>query len=177
MKKTVRKKNNNESELWFNWLTRQLNSYEAFKDFDSGQNPEDVAENFIKVNSLAIADIFNKFDDEDKDTERYRKKTNNDDRGSNDTFGFQIRACVEVGRETDGSPMYYDGPILIEEMKQKAIAKDIHLVDYTKKYKHDTHPLSKQSMERGQYHPVIAKDDSSPLHYFEHLESKKPLEL
>ena len=68
MKKTVKKKNNNESELWFNWLTRKLNSYEAFKDFASGKNPEDVAENFIEVNSLAIADIFNKFDEGDKDT-------------------------------------------------------------------------------------------------------------
>ena len=32
MEKTVRG-DNNESELWFNWLTRKLNSYEAFKDF------------------------------------------------------------------------------------------------------------------------------------------------
>ena len=76
MKKTVKKKNNNESELWFNWLTRKLNSYEAFKDFASGKNPEDVAENFIEVNSLAIADIFNKFDEEDKDTlDQFQKLT------------------------------------------------------------------------------------------------------
>ena len=76
MKKIVRKENNNESELWFNWLTRKLNSYEAFKDFASGQNPEDVAESFIKVNSLAISDIFNKFDDEDKDTlDQFQKLT------------------------------------------------------------------------------------------------------
>ena len=68
MKKIVRKGNNNESELWFDWLTRKLNSYEAFKDFASGQKPEDVAENFIKINSLGISDIFDKFDDEDKDT-------------------------------------------------------------------------------------------------------------
>ena len=68
MKKIVREENNNESELWFNWLTRKLNSYEAFKDFASGQNPEDVAKNFIKVNSLGISDIFDKFDEEDKET-------------------------------------------------------------------------------------------------------------
>ena len=68
MKKIVREENNNESELWFDWLTRKLNSYEAFKDFASGQNPEDVAENFIAVNSFGISDIFEKFDEEDKDT-------------------------------------------------------------------------------------------------------------
>ena len=68
MKKIVREKNNNDSELWFNWLTRKLNSYEAFKDFALGQNPEGVAKRFIEINSLAISDIFNKFDEEDKDT-------------------------------------------------------------------------------------------------------------
>ena len=68
MKKIVREENNNDSELWFNWLNRKLNSFEAFIDFDSGHNPEDVAEKFIEVNSLAISDIFDKFDEEDKDT-------------------------------------------------------------------------------------------------------------
>ena len=67
MKKILREKNNNETELWFNWLTRKLNSYEAFKDFASGQNPEKVAESFIDVNSLGISQIFDKFDEEDKD--------------------------------------------------------------------------------------------------------------
>ena len=67
MKKIVKGQNNNENELWFNWLTRKLNSYEAFKDFASGQNPEDVAENFIAHNSLGISEIFDKFDKEDKD--------------------------------------------------------------------------------------------------------------
>ena len=76
MKKIVREENNNESELWFNWLTRKLNSYEAFKDFDSGQNPEDVAENFVAINSLGISDIFDKFDEEDKDTlDQFQKLT------------------------------------------------------------------------------------------------------
>ena len=68
MKKIVRDETKNESELWFTWLTRKLNSYEAFKDFASGQNPEDVAENFVSLNSLGISDIFDKFDEEDKDT-------------------------------------------------------------------------------------------------------------
>ena len=49
MKKIVKEENKNTSELWFNWLTRKLNSYEAFKDFASGQNPEDVAENFVAI--------------------------------------------------------------------------------------------------------------------------------
>ncbi len=76
MKKLVRKEKDIESELWFNWLTRKLNSYEAFKDFASGQNPEEVAENFIEMNSLAISDIFDKFDEEDKDTfDQFQKLT------------------------------------------------------------------------------------------------------
>ena len=75
MKKIVRKEKNN-SELWFNWLTRKLNSYEAFKDFALGQDPEDVAEKFIEVNSLGISDIFDKFDEEDKDTlDQFQKLT------------------------------------------------------------------------------------------------------
>ena len=76
MKKIVREENNTESELWFNWLTRKLNSFEAFKEFASGQNPEDVAENFIAANSLGISDIFDKFDEEDKDTfDQFQKLT------------------------------------------------------------------------------------------------------
>ena len=76
MKKKVRQENNNDSELWFNWLTRKLNSFEAFIDFTSGQNPEDVAEKFIEVNSLGISDIFDKFDEEDKDTlDQFQKLT------------------------------------------------------------------------------------------------------
>ena len=76
MKKLVTEENNNESELWFNWLTRKLNSYEAFKEFASGHDPEDVAEKFIEVNSLGISDIFDKFDEEDKDTlDQFQKLT------------------------------------------------------------------------------------------------------
>ena len=76
MKKLVTEENNNESELWFNWLTRKLNSYEAFKEFASGHDPEDVAEKFIEVNSLGISDIFDRFDEEDKDTlDQFQKLT------------------------------------------------------------------------------------------------------
>tara|TARA_B100000945_G_scaffold160558_1_gene128937 strand:- start:372 stop:701 length:330 start_codon:yes stop_codon:yes gene_type:complete len=67
---------NNTNELWFSWLTRKLNSHEAFKEFASGKNPEDVAEDFISVNSNAISKFFNKFDEEDKDTlEQFQKLT------------------------------------------------------------------------------------------------------
>ena len=67
MKKTINKKQN-KSEPWFKWLTRELNSYEAFQDFDLGKNPRDVAEDFISINSRAISEVFENFDEEDKDT-------------------------------------------------------------------------------------------------------------
>ena len=67
MKKTINKKYN-KYEPWFKWLTRELNSYDAFQDFDSGKNPEDVAEDFISNNSISISKIFEDFDEEDKDT-------------------------------------------------------------------------------------------------------------
>ena len=76
MKKIGKRENNNDSELWFNWLNRKLNSFEAFIDFASGQNPEDVAEKFIEVNSLGISEIFDKFDEEDKETlDQFQKLT------------------------------------------------------------------------------------------------------
>lgn len=76
MKKIVREENNSESELWFSWLTRKLNSYEAFDEFASGQKPEEVAEKFIALNSLGISDIFDKFDEEDKETlDQFQKLT------------------------------------------------------------------------------------------------------
>ena len=67
MKKIINKKNN-KNEPWFKWLTRELNSYEAFQDFESGKNPRDVAEDFISRNSTAISEVFENFDEEDKDT-------------------------------------------------------------------------------------------------------------
>ena len=67
MKKIINKKHN-KNEPWFKWLTRELNSYESFQDFDSGKNPEDVAEDFISNNSIAISEVFEDFDEEDKDT-------------------------------------------------------------------------------------------------------------
>ena len=67
MKKSIDKKFN-KNEPWFKWLTRELNSYEAFEDFESGKNPRDVAEDFISRNRIAISNVFEDFDEEDKDT-------------------------------------------------------------------------------------------------------------
>ena len=67
MKKIINKKHH-KNEPWFKWLTRELNSYEIFQDFDLGKNPEDVAEDFIANNSVAISEVFDNFDQEDKDT-------------------------------------------------------------------------------------------------------------
>ena len=61
------KEENIKNELWFNWLTRKLNSYEAFNDFAAGKKPDDVAEDFIIHNRIAISKVFASFDDEDKD--------------------------------------------------------------------------------------------------------------
>ena len=67
MKKIINKKYN-KNEPWFKWLTRELNAFEAFQDFDKGKNPENVAEDFISNNQIAIAEVFENFDEEDKDT-------------------------------------------------------------------------------------------------------------
>ena len=67
MKKFINKKHN-KHEPWFKWLLRELNSYEDFQDFASGRDPEDVAENFVSSNRTAISEVFENFDDEDKDT-------------------------------------------------------------------------------------------------------------
>ena len=67
MKKKI-KETNKKDELWFDWLTRKLNSFEAFNEFDAGNNPKNVAENFIADNRVTISKVFESFDDEDKDT-------------------------------------------------------------------------------------------------------------
>ena len=75
MKKITNKKYY-KSEPWFKWLMRELHSYEAFKYFALGKNPEDVAENFISKNSNAISEVFENFDEEDKNTlEQFLKLT------------------------------------------------------------------------------------------------------
>ena len=74
MKKKINEKKNKNDELWFNWLTRNFDSYEAFTDFDAGKNPEVVANNFLSLHSIAISEVIEKFDDEDKYTlEQFQK--------------------------------------------------------------------------------------------------------
>jgi hypothetical protein len=67
MNKIINKKYN-KNEPWFKWLMREFNSYEAFQDFASGKNPEDVAEDFISSNKDTISKVLENFDKEDKDT-------------------------------------------------------------------------------------------------------------
>ena len=67
MKKIINKKYNKNGP-WFKWLTRELNSYEVFHDFALGKSPSDVAEDFISKNSNSISEVFDNFDEEDKDT-------------------------------------------------------------------------------------------------------------
>ena len=75
MKKIINK-SNIQNELWFSWLTRKLNSYEAFKEFESGKDPEDVAESFISINRNSISKVFEEFDEEDKYTlDQFQKLT------------------------------------------------------------------------------------------------------
>ena len=74
--KKIKNEKHIEHEPWFKWLTREINSYEAFQDFDSGKNPEDVAEDFIYNNRITISEVFENFDEEDKDTlEQFLKLT------------------------------------------------------------------------------------------------------
>ncbi len=67
MNKFINKKIN-KNEPWFKWLTRELNTYDAFQDFSSGKSPEDVAEDFISKNRITISEVFEDFDEEDKET-------------------------------------------------------------------------------------------------------------
>ena len=66
MKSTTNKKYN-KNEPWLKWLTRELSSYESLRDFDSGKNPQEVAEDFIYNNRISISEVFENFDEEDKD--------------------------------------------------------------------------------------------------------------
>ena len=67
MKKTINKKYD-KNEPWFKWLTRELNSYEAFQYFSLGKNPEEVAIDFISKHRISISQVIENFDAEDKDT-------------------------------------------------------------------------------------------------------------
>ena len=47
---------------------RELDSYDAFQEFSTGKNPEDVAEAFISKNRISISEFFENVDEDDKDT-------------------------------------------------------------------------------------------------------------
>ena len=73
MKETIKKTDN---AFWLNWLTRKLNSLEVFDDFALGKNPQTVAEKFISLNEVAISEVFEEFDEEDKETlDQFQKLT------------------------------------------------------------------------------------------------------
>ena len=59
---------NSKNKPWFNCLMSELNSYDAFQEFSTGKNPEDVAEDFISKNRISISEFFENFDEDDKDT-------------------------------------------------------------------------------------------------------------
>ena len=75
MKKIINDQNAKD-QLWLNWLISRLDSYEPFKEFALGHSPEEVAEDFILSNKDAISEVFEKFDEEDKDLlDQFQKLT------------------------------------------------------------------------------------------------------
>ena len=65
--KEIFEKDQKDISVWFNWLSNKWNSYEAFIDFEYGDNPEKVAENFIEFNKEEFVNLFDSFDTEDLD--------------------------------------------------------------------------------------------------------------
>tara|TARA_B100000900_G_C20265553_1_gene587821 strand:+ start:173 stop:505 length:333 start_codon:yes stop_codon:yes gene_type:complete len=65
--KEIFEKDKNDISSWFNWLSNQWNSYEAFIDFECGDNPKEVAENFIELNREGFIDLFESVDKDDLD--------------------------------------------------------------------------------------------------------------
>ena len=57
-----------KNEPWIKWLTMELDSYDVFQDFAAFKTPEDVAKDFISNNILAISEVLENFDEEDKHT-------------------------------------------------------------------------------------------------------------
>ena len=52
---------------WINWLNIKWNDYEAFLDFEFGDNPQEVAENFFFLNQRECIEFLQDFDSEDFD--------------------------------------------------------------------------------------------------------------
>ena len=66
--KEIYEKNKKDMSSWFNWLSNKWNNYEAFIDFEYGDNPKKVAENFIELNRNEFINLFDSFDNDDLDT-------------------------------------------------------------------------------------------------------------
>ena len=64
----VAKGNSKDIVEWLNWLNNKWNNYEAFIDFQYGDNPKEVAENFIAQNRDEFINLFDSFDNDDVDT-------------------------------------------------------------------------------------------------------------
>tara|TARA_Y100001968_G_scaffold327362_1_gene372253 strand:+ start:8384 stop:8716 length:333 start_codon:yes stop_codon:yes gene_type:complete len=74
--KEISEKDKLDNYGWFNWLSHQWNSYEAFIDFEYGDNPKEVAENFIEMNREEFIQLFESFDNDDLDAiEQLQKLT------------------------------------------------------------------------------------------------------
>ncbi len=65
--KQVVKNEKKEIINWINWLNTRWNAYEAFADFEFGDNPEQVAENFLFSNEREFMAFLDDFDYEDLD--------------------------------------------------------------------------------------------------------------
>ena len=61
--------NNEKKDIisWINWLNIKWNDYEAFLDFEIGDNPQEVAENFFFLNQRECIEFLQDFDSEDFD--------------------------------------------------------------------------------------------------------------
>ena len=53
---------------WINWLSTKWNDYEPFEDFQLGDNPQQVAENFFLLNQTEFAEFLENFDSDDLET-------------------------------------------------------------------------------------------------------------
>ena len=60
-------KNSKDISAWFNWLSNKWNNYEAFIDFQYGDKPQEVAENFIELHKDEFINLFDSFDNDDVD--------------------------------------------------------------------------------------------------------------
>ena len=66
--KEIFEKDPKDISAWFNWLSNKWNNYEAFIDFQYGDNPQKVAENFIELYREEFVKLYDAFDHDDFDT-------------------------------------------------------------------------------------------------------------